>query len=153
MKQMNPKTLLVIITVLLASNIILLGTYFIRNRSQHGRSGSDRSPVEYMTRELKLDQQQTEQFRSLWEANRNRNKALYDSLRTARERLYGYLKQEPQPDSLITITSASMAGMEQTLILNNYRHFRELRKICNPEQQVKLDTLITRMGKRGSRRK
>lgn len=153
MKQMNPKTLLVIITVLLASNIILLGTYFIRNRSQHERSGSDRSPVEYMTRELKLDQQQSGQFRSLWEANRNRNKAIYDSLRIARERLFGYLKQEPQPDSLITITSASMAGMEQALILNNYRHFRELRKICTPEQQVKLDTLITRMGKRGSRRK
>jgi hypothetical protein len=38
-------------------------------------------------------------------------------------------------------------------VLNNYEHFRRVRAILDQAQQVKLDTLINKMGKRIGRRR
>ena len=154
MNGMNNKTLLIIIGVLLVSNLALLGLYLFQPADQKQPSRSDRSPVDYMVRELKLNQQQTSQFQRLFETTKETNKPVYDSLRNGRERLYSLMKLEPQPETLITQYTATLAGFEQQLARNNYEHFRRLRVILDKEQQVKLDTLINKMGKRiGGRRK
>lgn len=154
MNRINNKTLLLIIAVLLVSNFSLLALYISGGKQQQKKtSRTEHSPVEFMVRELQLNEEQAGSFNTLWESTREKNRPLYDSMRVKREELYGYLKTEPQPDSLIRAATSGMAAIEQQLALNNYEHFRQLRSFCDSGQQVRLDTLIQRMGKRMQRRR
>lgn len=111
------------------------------------------SAVEYMTRELELNKEQSGQFNLLWSENNEKNKPLYDSIRVNREALYQTLKSVPQPDSAIGSITDRMARFEKQLALNNYVHFRKLTSTCTPEQQVKLDSLLKKMGNKRSARR
>ena len=154
MNRIHNKTLLLIIAALLISNLSLLALYFFGgNQSQKKTGRTDRSPVEFMVRELELNTEQSARFNTLWESTKEKNRPLYDSMKLRREELYGYLKTEPQPDSAIREVTSRMAVIEQQLSLNNYEHFRQLRSFCDARQQDKLDTLIQRMGKRNQRRR
>lgn len=143
MSRINNKTLLIIIGVLLLSNIALLAFHFLP-----GRESRSRNPADYMIRELKLDSVQARSFHQLWETNKEKNKPLYDSMRSGKDNLFSYLKNEPQPDSLINAAIQRVNVYDSQLLLNNYEHFKKLRAICRPEQQVKLDSIILKMGKR-----
>lgn len=153
MTPINNKTLMIIIGALLVSNLILLGLYL--NRDIGGKKTIRNRPtaVEYMTRELELNKDQSGQFNLLWSENNEKNKPLYDSIRVNREALYQTLKSIPQPDSAIIAITDKMARFEKQLALNNYVHFRKLTSMCTPEQQVKLDSLLKKMGNKRSARR
>lgn len=153
MKNMNNKTLIIIISVLLVSNLALLGMYMVRGNEASREKKVERSPSDYMVRELQLNDQQATQFKTMWETIKEKNKPVYDSLRNQREILYNYLKSEPQPAAQIDVAATAIAGYEKQLVLNNYEHFRRVRTILDATQQVKLDTLINKMGKRIGRRR
>lgn len=153
MTPINNKTLMIIIGALLVSNLILLSLYLNREISGKKTMRNRPSAVEYMTRELELDKEQSGQFNLLWSENNEKNKPLYDSIRVNREALYQTLKSVPQPDSAISSITERMAWFEKQLALNNYVHFRKLTSICTPEQQVKLDSLLKKMGNKRSARK
>jgi len=154
MNRMNNKTLVIIIAVLLVSNMALLGMYVFSGREKHEPNRGDKSPADFMIRELKLNDHQAASFNTLWEATKEKNKPVFDSLRVSRENLYSNLKIEPQPDSQIINCTKKLAEFEQQLALNNYVHFKKVRELLDSGQKVKLDTLIQRMGKRiGGRKK
>lgn len=150
---MQNKTLIIVIAALLISNLVLLGVYFFGKEDKRKGSGKNEwSPVEYMAKEIGFDSTQKKQFRDLWETVNKKNREMYDSIRSNREALYRNMKLEPQPDSLIEEITTQMANYEKQVSLNNYQHFRRVRAICNDTQQVKLDTVISRLAKRGKRR-
>jgi hypothetical protein len=153
MKNMNNKTLVIIISVLLVSNLALLGMYMVRGNEAAKEKKVEKSPSDYMVRELQLNEQQATQFKTMWEMIKEKNRPVYDSLRSQREILYSYLRTEPQPGSQIDAAATAISGYEKQLVLNNYEHFRRVRAILDQAQQVKLDTLINKMGKRIGRRR
>jgi periplasmic protein CpxP/Spy len=147
MKQINNKTLIVIIGVLLVSNLVLLGIglrVFPRKKGPREM----RSPTEFMTRELQLNKDQAAKFTAMWEENKQTNKPLYDSLKLYRADLYNRLKTGSQPDSLAIRLADRIGEFEKQVVLNNNIHFGKVRAICSPEQQIKLDTVILKMGNR-----
>lgn len=152
--HMRNRTLIIVIAALLISNLLLLGVYLFGKEGKKDVpfAKNDRSPVEYMSKELGLDSTQKEQFRLLWDTVNKKNRDLNDSIRINREALYKHLKTEPQPDSLIQEIAGKMAAFEKQVSLNNYQHFRKVHAICTEAQQIKLDTVITRMAKKGKRR-
>ncbi|ULQ52651.1 hypothetical protein [Flavihumibacter fluvii] len=152
MNRIKFKTLVIIIGVLLISNLLIIGLYLFQGKDKKRTARNGRSPIEYMTRELGLDETQARQFTVFYEENNQKNKPLNDSIRARREQLYQYLRMEPQPDSLINAEAEKIAGYEKQLMLNNYAHFRKLNGICSAGQQVKLDTLLRKMGNRRVRR-
>lgn len=150
---MQNKTLIIVIAALLISNLVLLGAYFWgREKKVPQNNKNDRSPVEYMTREIGFDSTQKQQFKEYWESVSNNNRQLYDSIRINREVLYSNLKLEPQPEALVDSLAGKIAGYEKQISLNNYRHFRKVRAICTETQQVKLDSVIQRLAKKTRRR-
>lgn len=153
MTPINNKTLMIIIGALLVSNIILLSLYLNREIGGKKTLRNRPSAVEYMTRELELNKEQSGQFNLLWSENNEKNKPLYDSIRVNREALYQTLKSVPQPDSAVSSITDRMARFEKQLALNNYEHFRKLTSMCTPEQQVKLDSLLKKMGNKRSARR
>lgn len=143
MNRINNKTLLLIIAVLLLSNIFLLVFYRLPPKENQ-----DKGPVDYMARELNLDERQRAGFDELWTANRARNKPYYDSLRLIKDSLFGLLPVQPAPDSQIHAMTLRINQYDNRILLNNFDHFKKLRAICDAEQQVKLDTVIRKMGRR-----
>lgn len=153
MNRISNKILITILVILLVSNLTLLWLFLDRDSARKRSGRGNRSPVEYVTKELDLNKEQSAQFARLWEENNQSNKPLYDSIRIYRESLYKNLEASPQPDSTINTTTDRIAGFEKQLALNNYAHFRKLSAICSAEQQVKLDTMLKKMGnKRAVRR-
>lgn len=153
MNRISNKILITIIVILVVSNLTMLGLFLQRESTGKKTGRGNRSPVQYVTKELDLDKEQSARFAKLWEENNERNKPLYDSIRIYRESLYKNLEASPQPDSTINTVTDMIAGFEKQLALNNYAHFRKLSAICNAEQQVKLDTMLKKMGnKRAVRR-
>ena len=150
---MQNKTLIIVIAALLISNLVLLGAYFWgREKKTPQNNKNDRSPVEYMTREIGFDSTQKQQFKEYWESVSGNNRQLYDSIRINREVLYSNLKLEPQPEALVDSLAGKIAGFEKQISLNNYRHFKKVREMCSEEQQVKLDSVINRLAKKTRRR-
>jgi hypothetical protein len=153
MNRINNKTLMIIIGVLLVSNLILLGLYLNRELGRKKLGKSNRSPIDFMARELQLNDAQTSSFAKLWADNNERNKPIVDSIRSGREQLYQYLRTSPQPDSLIMSITEKIARFDRQLTLNNYAHFRKVSELCSSDQQVRLDSLLKKMGnKRALRR-
>lgn len=147
MNRINNKTLVLIIVVLLAANLVLI--FMLKNPAETGkRNRGNRNPADYFKKELQLSADQASRFSELYENHSASNKMLYDLLRERRIALYEHLKQVDQPDSIAGVLSDSIAAIEKQLVLNNYTHFTQLRKICDPGQQTKLDSLVHRMGNR-----
>ena len=143
MNRINNKTLLLIIAVLLLSNILLLIFYRVPPKENQNKG-----PVDFISKELVLNDKQSAGFDTLWSANRARNKPLYDALRQTKDSLFGLLAVQPQPDSLIQAMVGRINQFDNRILLNNLEHFKKLRVICNAEQQIKLDTVIRKMGRR-----
>ncbi|KIC92549.1 Spy/CpxP family protein refolding chaperone [Flavihumibacter sp. ZG627] len=153
MTSIKNKSLLFIIGVLLISNLVMVGMYLFGTKERRPRVRTQRSPIEFMVKELSLDDKQAAAFKEMLDTVKQKNKPLLDSMRTSRESLYKNLKAEPQPDSVILSYANTIGKIETELTINNYEHFRKLRAMCNPEQQLELDTLIQRMGRRTARKK
>src|SRR5688500_4042829 len=120
MKNMNNKTLIIIISVLLVSNLALLGMYMVRGNQSSPEKKAERSPADYIVSERQRNDQQATQYKSIWETIKEKNRPVYDSLRYQREILDSYLKTEPQPDSQIDEAATAISRYEKRLVLNNF---------------------------------
>ncbi|GAO44939.1 hypothetical protein [Flavihumibacter petaseus] len=143
MNRINNKTLLIIIGVLLLSNLALLAVYF-----KPAQPPKQRNPSDFMIRELQLDEAQAAWFRVALDSLHQRNKPLYDGMRSEKEKLFGYLKADSVPDSLVKAAIQRVNTFDDSILLNNYGHFARLRKQINPDQQIKLDTVLLKIARR-----
>jgi Spy/CpxP family protein refolding chaperone len=77
---------------------------------------------------------------------------VWEDIRKAKDSFYRQVNNAAITDADINELSARIAGKNKIADEMMFRHFRELRKLCTPEQQQKFDTLVPRMLSRGGRR-
>ena len=147
----NNKALIFLVVVLLLSNVGLI-LYFLvwkkpGNRQWGGQRG-DFSIVDHMKKEVGFNEEQTKQFKELHEKNRDSLKLLGDNIRNAKNELYKLLQQANAPDSIVNRTAEQIAQNQKKMELTMFRHFQKVRAICDSQQQVKLDSLVSRMNNR-----
>lgn len=147
----NNKALIFLVVVLLLSNVGLL-LYFLvgkkpGNRQWGGQKG-DFSIVDFMKKEVGFNEEQTKQFKELHDKNRDSLKVLGDNIRTAKNELYKLLQQANAPDSIVYGRAEHLAQNQKSMELAMFRHFQKVRAICDSQQQVKLDSLVSRMNNR-----
>jgi protein CpxP len=150
----NNKALIFLVVILLLSNIGLLLYFLVWKKSDHKASGPPRgdfSIVDFMKKEVGFDSVQTKQFQQLHEGNRDSLKIIGDSIRASKNALYK-LMQQPVPASDIVVNAAvdAVSKHQQQMELTIFRHFQQVRAICSAEQQVKLDSIVSRMNNRPS---
>lgn len=149
----NNKALIFLVIVLLLSNIGLL-FYFMMirqpgKRPQGPPSKGDFSVVEYMKKEVGFNDEQTKSFEQLHNQNRDSLKTIGDSIRSAKNNLYKLLQQPQKPsDSAVNAALGAVSRQQAKLELTMFQHFQKVRALCTPEQQVKLDTMVSRMNNR-----
>jgi Spy/CpxP family protein refolding chaperone len=101
-----------------------------------------------MKKEVGFNEEQTKQFKELHEKNRDSLKVIGENIRTSKNELYKLLQQANAPDSLVNRTAEQLAQNQKSMELTMFRHIQRVRAICDSQQQVKLDSVVSRMNNR-----
>jgi Spy/CpxP family protein refolding chaperone len=131
--------------LLLTANIItlaLLWTTKNKDRSNMRPPPPGGQVFEFLTKELKLDEQQQEAYKKLRDEHQQARRGIQDSIRSAKDEFFALLKKPDVSDSVIHVYSGRAVAADQQLDEFTFRHFQKLRAICNAEQQKKFDDII-----------
>ena len=105
---------------------------------RHMEGGPGRMIIE----ELKLSQEQIQQFEKLKEAHRSAMRELDGKGKELRNQYFDLLKQE-QSDQKLSGELLSAIANNQKIIENvTFDHFRDVRKLCNVGQKKTFDSII-----------
>jgi len=147
MKNSN-KILTLVIGLLLVSNIVLV--YFMVNGSGKKPPKKDRmDPAEVMIKEVGMDEQQAATHKQMKDDHFKAVRPLYDSLRTAKATYFGLVKDASVTDSMGKMYREKIAVWQNTIDSMTFAHFRKMRNLLNPQQQVKYDEFVQKLMQRG----
>ena len=129
---------------LLVINVVLV--FFLwKNKKHEGEPGIPVNRGDWMVKELKLNDQQKAEHKKIKDDHFARLKPVNDSITFGRSHLYSLLKDSVTNDSLVHLY-AGIVGEKHTLAsIYTFEHFKKIRAICDPQQQVKLDSLIQKI--------
>jgi len=144
--QTTSRWIAIIAFLLITANIVSL-VYLWTSRKEHPRDeammpGPKGPAFEFLSRELKLDSNQRSQYAKLRDEHQAVSRPIADSIRKMKDAFFALLGQENTPDSVVTAKSRQIGSLEEQLDLVTFRHFQQVRRICNATQQKKFDELI-----------
>ncbi len=131
-----------ILIVLLIINIGTISFFWWDKKHQTPPNAHPNGPAHFLIHELKLNNQQQAAFDSLKYLHQTKMEALKPALRDAKDAFYALLKQPTTNDSLFTQSLQRIGELQQSLDKNTYEHFKQVRKLCTPEQQEIFDSII-----------
>jgi hypothetical protein len=97
---------------------------------------------EFINRELKLDAAQRVAYSNLRDEHQATQRPLQDNIRSAKDNFFALLQQPSVSEADLNVYGARIAAAEQQLNINTFKHFQQLRLICNKGQQQKFDSII-----------
>jgi Spy/CpxP family protein refolding chaperone len=77
---------------------------------------------------------------------------VWEDIRKAKDSFYSQIRNSSVTEAEIEALTAGIAEKNRIADEMMFRHFRELRNLCTPEQQQKFDTLVPRMLSRNAKR-
>ena len=138
------KILLIIIGVLLITNVVLV-TFLLINKPflKKGMRG-DRSTMiaAFLQNEIGFDQHQLKLYDSLNVPNRTKVKAMFDILKSEKENEFKQLTIDNFSDTAIFKTANNISAKQKEIEIVLYKHYKEIRNICSPNQLPKFDSLF-----------
>ena len=139
------KMLVLLVVVLLLTNAGML--YFLLKNSSEEKKSKEQKQVEYMKKELRLDDNQYQKYLGLRHKRDSVLVPLYDSLRESKMKIIDYLRQPVAsvPDSLVLALENEISAKQQKIDLEYYRHFRRIHGICRPDQLSLFDSVLVKM--------
>ena len=141
------KTLVFIIIVLLLANVAIL-FYFLWLKGpekQARNNGNVDRFAEALKRDVGFSETQVARYKELKDAKWDKIKLRFDDLRKAKDNFFHLISVENVSDSLLNSAADSVAQRQKSLDLQAFRHLKELRKVCTPEQEPRYDSLVQRV--------
>mgnify|MGYP003576605369 CR=1 FL=1 len=153
---MRTNKLLVILCIALVAINLVLAYFLWNNKKGHRGKEMKRDRGDWIVKELDLDNHQKEEHKRIKDAHFDAMKPMFDSITAARKTLYEMIKDPAVDDSAIAVHSNKIGSYHSEITRLSFDHFRHIRSILNPRQQVKLDSVmqkvVTDMGKKRSRK-
>ncbi len=144
--QKNSRWLSLITIILLLANIVTLAILWSNRGEQSATAGTPAQPpvqpFEFISRELKLDQQQQDAYKKLRDQHQAIQRVMQDSIRKAKNEFYELLRQPQLPDSAIKAAGKKANDLVAEMDMITFKHFQQVRAICNTDQQQKFDEII-----------
>ena len=147
------KTKLLTITVigLLVLNLATLGFLFISgpkgHKPPHDRTEGRQMPREIIINRLHFDVNQQKDYDKIIQWHRGEIKKLDSEIREAKIELYSQLKESQLDlkvkDSLIAVINTNQKQIEIT----HFKHFEEVKKLCNQDQLEDFNELTEELSK------
>lgn len=137
------KVLLIIVGVLLVVNLAVLLLFV--NMKQTGRPGRNwgrQGMVEVLEKKAGFSKQQLQAYQELRDQHWKKLKPLLADMRNARDSFYKLLYVPDVPDSALSHAADVIAQRQKAIDLQTFRHFQQVRGLCDDTQRPKLDSLI-----------
>jgi len=141
------KNLIFIITALLLTNIAVL-VYFLWIKEPHSKpppSSRRNGMTEMLQKEVGFDSVQLAQYKVLKDTQWAAIRPMFDQMRKAKDSLFHMLSNPGASDSEINGAADVIAQNQKALDLRTLYHFKRVRALCLPEQQLKYDSVVFRM--------
>ncbi len=139
------KWFLFLLGFLLIANITLLLSFFVFGEKQPSTKTPQTPAAGFLSTELGFSEQQKAEHKALKETHLKNIKPLWDEIRKTKDSLYSQINNPSFDDNSLNALTTRLAEKNKLSDEMMFRHFRELRKILTPEQQVKYDTLVPQM--------
>lgn len=141
----NSKALRIIVIAILAINIAIIGYLFLTKDLFLGNKPP--KPREIVIKKLDFSSDQIKRYDITITKHQNKIKALDDSIRNTKNKLYSRLKESSTEiytnDSLVN----QINNYQKQIEITHYNHFIEIKKICNKEQLEKFNALTNELSK------
>ena len=154
MKPIGKQTVLtILVLVLVALNIGLVTFMWYSQRPNHGPEGPE--TANFLIKELRFDKTQEQQYLELQRQFMDSLEPIRDRERQTHDRFFSMMHAATPDSSLVSLTIDTMAHIRGLIEYQTFVHFRQVRALCNADQQKKFDNIIAetmrRMGPRPNR--
>ena len=144
------KALVAAVVFLLLTNIAVL-VFFLcckgpGKKDFHG--GREARMKEFLQKEISFTPQQIQQYDTLSKKHRENIGTSFNEMRNNKEQQFQELGRTGFSDSAIVLAAGRSSEMQKEMELKMIMHFREIRKLCTPEQQSKFDSLFYKIWKK-----
>jgi len=134
----NSKFYKIAIALLLLLNIGTLAFMWLNRPPPPGARG----PFMFLVKATGMDKAQQATYRQLRDVHHSRMEDFQQQNRQLRGQLFDYLAQKDQNDSQVQLLADSIAAVKRQEEMLTFEHFRRVREICRPDQQLKFDAAI-----------
>ena len=142
------KWVFLLVIFLVLTNLALVFFAF-----SNSKPGEKKEQKEFLKTKLNLTEEQDKLFKQKKEEFFTTMKPRWEEVNNLKDSLYKHIGDENLSDSVINyyVDKWTADTRESDKLL--FRHFRELRKHCNKDQQAIFDTLVPKIVKYQSKRK
>ena len=141
----NNKWWAIVVALLVILNTITLTVFWIERKANNvqllqpdKRSGTK----DYLIKELGLDSIQRLQYDELIHQHQQRTNEIRLHVRDAKDSFFALISDSTIAESTIAKASLYAAETEQQMDMETFNHFKNIRSICNAQQQKKFDSII-----------
>jgi protein CpxP len=147
MKPVGKQTLLVILVVVLVIlNLGLVTFMWYSQRPDNGPGGPD--TAKFLIKELGFDKAQEQQYITLQHRLSDSLSPIRENERHLHDRFFEMMHAASPDSALVASTVDSMGHIRVQIEYLTFNHFRQVRALCNAEQQQKFDKIISDMMRR-----
>jgi periplasmic protein CpxP/Spy len=140
---MNKVKVLSIVSIgLFAANIILI-CFLMSNKMAHDRK---EDPKKIIIKKLHFDESQTKEYEKLIDWQKKNIRKSESQMMVLKNELYTSLQQNKQTNSTDSLI-AEIGKVQIEIEHINYKHFKDIKELCKPEQLKLFDELCEDIAK------
>jgi len=141
MKNSTNRILIVAVVLLLAANLVMV-YMMVKRPNRRGAHREMRGGPNEIIKALDLTDDQKKTYEQLKEVHFKSTKPLFDSIRSAKLAYFNMAKDSSVSDSVFMAYSETIRQKQSQADRLVFEHFRKVRQIFTPAQQIKFDSLL-----------
>ena len=138
------RNLIAIIVMLILTNIGVLA-YFLWFKPAEKADDRDKLGItEMLEKEVGFTNEQLTTYKQMKDVQKKRIHPLFEEMRKAKEELFRQLGDTTASQATLEQLADTIGQRQKAIDLQIISYFREVRKLCTPEQTAKYDSVIIR---------
>jgi Spy/CpxP family protein refolding chaperone len=138
----------IVAALLLLLNGGTLAYLLLRDNKEERPPRPGHNAAEFIISELKLDDQQQQQFGELKAQHRSTIRQAEQEDKRLHDFYFSLLKTENPDKNMVDSVSSLMANQRSIIETATFDHFRQLRKLCRDDQKKRFDLIIDEIARR-----
>ncbi|MES2773364.1 MAG: periplasmic heavy metal sensor [Bacteroidota bacterium] len=134
------KWMLPLLLILVVANLATLVYLWLPAKKQPGLP--NRNGFDLLVKELQMTEAQQATYTKLRDEHQRIVRPLREQIRNAKDDLFELLDNDTVSQTVVEAAAAKPALIQQQMDMASFQHFKKLRAICTPAQQLKFDDII-----------
>lgn len=134
--------LAILVIILVALNIGTVTAFWLLRDKRGAPPPGQGNPTAFLVKELGLDSMQREKLEVLIAQHRSAVMQLRNENREAKDAFFARLGEASISDSALALAAREANLPDQQIEVATFRHFQQVRALCNSTQQKKFDEII-----------